>query len=293
MQVLLAATSLMIRLISYNIRYATSSPFRGEKPWSERKALVINQLRHEARHNAETFICLQEVLHVQMEDVTAGLNVDGDKWASIGVGRNDGNRAGEYSPIFYRPDVWKLEHMETVWLSETPDVPSKGWDAASIRIVTIGVFKHHQSRKLVLAMSTHLDDQGSKAREEGAKLILRKVDEYLNHGSFKHRFSGVFLGGDFNSEVNQEAYQVITNPSSPLIDTRDQVKSDARYGNDITYTSFGTEGYPPQRIDYIFVGPHGVSQPWAVTGYGVLPNKFDDGVYNSDHRAVIADTLLE
>lgn len=33
--------------------------------------------------------------------------------------------------------------------------------------------------------------------------------------------------------------------------------------------------------------------PWAVVqGYAVLPNLFDDGVYLSDHRAVVGDVLL-
>jgi hypothetical protein len=32
--------------------------------------------------------------------------------------------------------------------------------------------------------------------------------------------------------------------------------------------------------------------PWAVQGYAVLPNQFEDGVYISDHRAVVGDVLL-
>jgi hypothetical protein len=31
---------------------------------------------------------------------------------------------------------------------------------------------------------------------------------------------------------------------------------------------------------------------WAVQGYAVLPNLFDDGVYISDHRAVVGDVML-
>ncbi|EAS28238.2 endonuclease/exonuclease/phosphatase [Coccidioides immitis RS] len=283
---------LSIRILTHNIRYATSRPFKGEKPWPERKHLVLNELIFHTRHNAESFICLQEVLHVQLEDVLSGLNSHGDAWAYIGVGRDDGKQAGEYSPIFYRPDIWKLETWETVWLSETPEVPSKGWDAASIRIVTVGVFRHRASRKTVLAMSTHLDDQGSKSRYESAKLILRTIDGYLH--KFKDRISGLFLAGDFNSEVNQEAYQVFIDQTSPLVDARDQIKPDERYGNEITYTGFGYEGERETRIDYILVGPKNEQGfPWTVKQYGVLPNKFDDGVFSSDHRAVVADGLVD
>jgi len=31
---------------------------------------------------------------------------------------------------------------------------------------------------------------------------------------------------------------------------------------------------------------------WHVQGYAVLPNKFDDGIYISDHRAVVGDVVL-
>ena len=31
---------------------------------------------------------------------------------------------------------------------------------------------------------------------------------------------------------------------------------------------------------------------WIVNGYAVLENRFDDGIYISDHRAVVGDLLL-
>lgn len=32
--------------------------------------------------------------------------------------------------------------------------------------------------------------------------------------------------------------------------------------------------------------------PWQIEGYAVLPNRFEDGVYVSDHRAVVGDLVL-
>jgi hypothetical protein len=40
------------------------------------------------------------------------------------------------------------------------------------------------------------------------------------------------------------------------------------------------------------LGPRGGSD-WEVQGYSVRANKFDDGVYNSDHRAVVVDVVLK
>lgn len=113
---------LPIRVLTHNIRYATTSPFQGERPWAERKQLLLNEFQYEARHCQETFICLQEVLHNQLGDVLAGLNQEAEpeasEWGYIGVGRDDGHESGEYSPIFYRKAVWELIHWETVWLSK-------------------------------------------------------------------------------------------------------------------------------------------------------------------------------
>lgn len=285
---------LPLRILTHNIRYATSSPFKGERPWEDRRQLLLNELHYNTR-NQDSFICLQEVLNNQLIDVLSGLNknegkaTSEDQWAYIGVGRDDGHEAGEYSPIFYRPAIWKLQHWETVWLSETPGVPSKSWDASSIRIVTIGVFTHHASHQSILAMNTHLDDQGSRSRFEAAHIILNKIHEYKS-GKFGDVISGVFLAGDFNSEESQEAYTVLTGPESKLVDSGKVVSLAEHYGNQITWTGFGYEDEPASRIDYILLGPKG--QSWKVEGHAVLANKFDDGVFCSDHRAIVADVAL-
>jgi endonuclease/exonuclease/phosphatase family metal-dependent hydrolase len=247
---------------------------------------------------------------VQLVDILSGLNKASStntgtdpEWTYIGVGRDDGKEAGEYSPIIYRPAVWKLLHWKTVWLSETPTKPSKGWDAASIRIVTIGVFRHHASQKTIIALNTHLDDQGSKSRLEAAHIILDKINEYYA-GKYRDVLSGVFLSGDFNSHENEEAYTALTANTSPLVDSQKLIDPAERYGDENTFTGFGYEGLQPGRIDYILLGPvnktadgnentgNAITLPWTPKGYAVLPNIFDDGVYNSDHRAVITDVAL-
>ena len=283
-----------IRVLTHNIRYATSSPFKGERPWAERKQLLLNEFKYETRHCEETFICLQEVLHNQLGDILAGLNQDTEPqapdWKYIGVGRDDGHEAGEYSPIIYRPSVWELLHWETVWLSTTPETPSKSWDAASIRIVTIGVFTHRASRNTVFAMNTHLDNEGSQSRLEASRIIIGKISEY-SQNKFPRLISGTILAGDFNSEYNQEAYQELT---KSLLDAYMQIESSKRYGNHITWTGFGYEDEPASRIDYVLVRPTGAhGQKLTVIGYAVLANRFDDGVLSSDHRAVIVDLTLQ
>jgi len=278
-----------IRLLTHNIRYATSSPFTGEKPWADRKQLMINELYFNTLHNPESFICLQEVLHQQLLDVMGGLDkLSPGEWGYIGVGRDDGKQAGEYSPVLFRTSVWKLEKFQTVWLSQTPDKPGKGWDAASVRILTVGVFQHKQSKRSIVAMSTHLDDQGEKSRQESAKLILETISKTVAGGGKHSEPLPVFLAGDLNSERSGSAYKILTGSDSPLDDTKSLAP--VKYGDSNTFTGFDTKTRPTE-IDHLFVGPK-TPKLWEVKTYGVLENKFEDGVYNSDHRAVVADVML-
>ena len=296
---------LHIRLLTHNIRYATIAPFEGEEKWQFRKPRIIAELHFTTRHYRESFICLQEVLHEQLHDILSGLNSKEGIWAYIGVGRDDGHRAGEYSPILYQPAVWLLESYKTVWLSETPDRPSKSWDAASIRILTIGVFQHCQSKKKIVAMNTHLDDQGSKSRREAARIILGHISQFLTEvrGSTAQP---IFLAGDFNSEPDQEAYRTMTDEHSPMRDLQTLVPENQRFGDANTFTGFGYESSQSKRIDFLFLNHQSLfpsttfhedtflnkTSPWGIEGYSVLPNRFEDRVYCSDHRAVIGDVVL-
>ena len=246
------------------------------------------------------------MLHQQLVDILSGLNsLSGSspddtkeeaKWAYIGVGRDDGLEAGEYSPILYRTDVWEVLHWKTVWLSQTPDVPSKGWDAASTRIVTVGLFRSLATGQEVLVMSTHLDDQGTIARLESAKLInaLAAKEKEENR-------CPVVLAGDFNSEPDEEAYKEMVQ-AGVLVDVTEVVDGKMKYGCWDTFTGFDGEGDGAgvKRIDFVFVstdreegdGEEKVGGKLEVKSYAVLDNGFDGGVKSSDHRAVVVDLVL-
>ncbi|TVY94479.1 hypothetical protein LAWI1_G001210 [Lachnellula willkommii] len=268
-----------IRVITHNIRYATETPFKGEERWPIRCPRLCSELVFNSTSIPETFICLQEVLHSQLVDVQTSLNGSASgEWDYIGVGRDDGKQAGEYSPIFYRPSIFHVKKWRTVWLSETPEKPSKGWDAASIRIVTVGVFVHAKTGKLVLVMSTHFDNEGAKSRKESAKVILSLISSEAK----LEDFSAVLLAGDFNSSPDDGAYQVMTAPESAMEDIGVSIPKERRYGNEMTFTSFGHVDNTPARIDFIFSRK---SDRLHHATYAVLENRFDDGVYSSDHRA--------
>jgi len=331
-------TLLQLRILSFNIRYATRRPFAHEKPWKDRFPRLINQLLHETRFTdgacsndasesspppAASIICLQEVLNTQLMDIMNILNrVEGRSgsneaptnrplWAHVGVGRDDGKTLGEYSPIIYPINIFSLLHCETIWLSPTPEKPSKGWDAGSIRIITVAVLECKSTGQRILASSTHLDNAGSKSRKHSVEIILKTLKRVQHDWTTKGNLP-VFLAGDFNSFPDQEAYQLMAQ-SDYMYDLRQFVDSGKRYNDGNTFTGFEPEKDKDEqgRIDFIWLGPKdSVCSPgkadesldtatdesqqlsWVVDGYAVLPNVLDDGLYLSDHRCVVGDVRL-
>lgn len=281
-----------IRIISHNIRYAADPPSQGERPWADRCPGLVAELIHCTRRTPEAFVCLQEVLHDQLRDILHGLHCDEENWTSVGVGRDDGRQAGEYAPIIYRSDVWHLDHVKTFWLSETPDCPSKGWDASSIRLVTLGVFSHKESGNKLVGMNTHLDDQGVVARREAAKLILKEADSWTGSQRWPNSLP-LFVAGDMNSTEYEEAYLTFVSQESPLEDVLKACRPDTVYGFENTWTGFNGKGGSEdlKRIDFVFCG-HRKGDWWKAEGHAVLGNLFDDNIYISDHRAVMADLML-
>lgn len=324
-----------LRVLTHNVRYATSSPSPNERPWNERLPLIMSQLSYHTRYldgredttattpRPASIICLQEVIHRQLYDILSALNQtcdakdspmivpDGPTWASIGVAREDGVTKGEYSPILYPTRILKLLHFENTWLSPTPDRPSKGWDAGCVRILTTGVFEHKANLKRVAVFNTHLDNAGPKSREKSIGIILDVIHRICQHWAVESAAGNgqqlnYVLAGDFNSLPAQDAYKALL-ASGKVVDAYHSIPAAERYGSEITFTGFRLDAEDRShrgRIDFIFYGPTSPSrQPskndapdtltsWKVSGYAVLPNVFDNGVFCSDHRAVVTDAVL-
>lgn len=253
-----------IKAITFNIRFANEND--GNNKWSLRKESVVNFLAYEEAD----FVGMQEALLSQIQYVDSALS----SYSWIGVGRDDGKEAGEYSPVFYNSRKWKLLEANTFWLSKTPDKPSKSWDAALPRICTYGLFRNKDTGREFYIFNTHYDHIGQKARVNSSKLIVDRMQEIAG-------FESSILMGDFNAVNTSEVIQVIYN--SPLKDAF--LSTDIRFGPEGTYTGFDTQRIPERRIDYIYHSPDMSCSKYAVE------SKLIDGRYLSDHFPVI--TILE
>lgn len=256
-----------IQLVTYNIRY--NNPDDGSNAWPNRSKDVAALLDF---HRADIF-GLQEALIGQIEDIQARL--PHMKW--VGAGRDDGKKAGEFSPIFYNSKKFKAIKSGWFWLSETPGKPGLGWDAACNRICTWILLEADKHDRQFMVFNTHFDHQGVKARVESAKLILRKIKE-LNTGNLP-----VLLTGDFNLTPEQEPIAVIT---KELKDSR-AISKDAPYGPYGTFNGFKFDSPLKERIDYVFV-----NNLVEVKQYGVLSDSRDQH-YFSDHLPVFVSVELK
>lgn len=148
----------------------------------------------------------------------------------------------------------------------------------------------------MLALNTHLDDQGEVSRVESAKMIVKTIREYLGSQEWRdddshHQHLNVFLTGDMNSDDHGAAYRVLESAASPVADMLHLVPEDQHHGHYNTGTGFGRSEDMGARIDYVFLGKQGSGWRGKAVMYGVLGNR-ERGIYVSDHRAVVADVVL-
>ncbi|MBP9990650.1 MAG: endonuclease/exonuclease/phosphatase family protein [Bacteroidales bacterium] len=221
-----------VKVISFNIRNSSEMSERqdGSYYWTYRKDAVAKMLVAE-RPDA---IGLQEALIDQIAFLDSAL-VD---YQRVGVGRDDGATEGEWMAIYFRRDRFDLVKSATYWLSETPDKPSRGWDAACRRTVTVVQLRDRISGKDWVYMNTHLDHVGKTARAESTKQLRKLADEW--------DAVPIVIGGDMNSTLEDTIFQTLTEVR--LLSARDLAPiSD----NKLTYNAY--EKGKAQQIDHFFV----------------------------------------
>ena len=254
------AQSSELKVMSYNIRYGTAKD--GTNSWMYRCPATIEMINDQK----PDVIGLQEALADQVKFLE-DFALDYDH---VGVGRNDGKKAGEHMAIFWNKKTVKLLDWGTFWLSETPDKPSMGWDAACKRTATWALMKDKRSGERFLVVNTHLDHKGVEARKNGIKLILDRIAE-LNKKDYP-----VVLMGDFNIK-----------PSEPEIKELDKhMKSTRKFASKKdshqTYNGWG-KSEPDKIIDYIYYTGFA-----SCLEYQTVTKKYSDRKFISDHYPIFA-----
>ncbi len=190
-------------------------------------------------------------------------------WEGIGVHRN-GDGTGEASPVFYKKGKFSLLASETFWLSETPNEPVHGWDAACRRVCTHITLQSKRGKQFAVA-NTHLDHKGPLAKKNGGAMVKNVLTSYD---------IPAFLTGDFNVNETTDVYK------SMIDDKVGNAKYLAKiFDVDNTFNGFGNVKSPDDTvIDHIFV----LKKKMKVHSYKVITEKMENGNYISDHYPIMA-----
>lgn len=260
---------------SYNLRNKNKNDSINGNVWQVRSKAIAQQINWERPDIFGT----QEGLYGQLVDLDALL--DGYKW--IGIGRDDGKVAGEFSAIFYKPDRVELLEQGNFWLNETPDKPALGWDAACIRICTWGHFRDRKTKKEFYFLNLHMDHVGVTARSESAKLVMKRITEMTDSGK-----KLAVLTGDFNVPQTNELYSLFTE-SGVLKDCYTCAKD--RFAENGTYNGYDYHFWTSERIDHIFVTPATTVDAYATLTDGYWAKDMNGKMSRrtlSDHYPVFA-----
>ena len=217
----------VLKVMSFNIRYAKAPD--GTNSWKHRRKAVAAMIcdQHPAVFG------LQEALTEQIRY----LHRHCPGYQHVGVGREDGVHEGEHMAVFFDSSLFTLLDWHTYWLSDTPDVPSLGWDAACRRTATWVKLQRKSDGRCFYFVDTHLDHVGTAARRNGLSLIVDSIDA-MNHEGYP-----MILVGDFNVEPENECL-------IPLNHRMQSARLTAEHSD--TTPSFNGWGKRTECIDYIY-----------------------------------------
>ena len=177
-------------------------------------------------------------------------NVPG--YSYIGVGRDDGVEAGEYSAIFYRTSRLRVAASGTFWFCDNPTEPGCTSYGNSIpRIATWGQFVDTANGDQDFLMyNCHLDHQSATSRQLSvAQMVEHILAQPLDNTT-------VIVTGDFNTGETSAPIRDLN--AAGFVDTFRVLYPNAT--NVGTFNSWvGTD--TGDKIDYVFVsdGVNGMS----------------------------------
>lgn len=252
-----------VRLMSFNMRYFNNNDDL-TNGWDHRKLAVPAMLADVAPDVFGT----QEETDRQI----AFLERQSPQYRHVGLFRED-NGKGECPSVYYNENTIDLLEWGGFWLSETPGVSSKGWDANNKRTAVWTRMKVKQTGKEFIFISTHLDHKGVEARKKGLDLILDTL-KTLNPKRLP-----VVIVGDFNVQPD--------NPTLERIDKEMKSARKAAVSSDTKYSFNGFGKTWTGIIDYIYY-----SGFRKCTDFKVVSRKYRHVNYISDHYPIRADLEL-
>lgn len=248
------------KIISFNLRCSGD----GEKSVKTRAPLMCACL---LEYNADS-IGMQEATPEWMEYLKSGLS---ERYDFVGVARDDGKNRGEYGPVFYLKEKYELVDSGTVWLSKTPEKPSKYLTSACYRICTWATLREKETGFVFSHINTHLDHVSESARLKQTDVLLSKISQLEKSGP-------VVCTGDFNVNEGSPVYKKMC---ENMADIKYTAPASDRCGTWHDYNEQGIEDKSP--IDFIFI-----KNGFEPLKYKVIRDKAGE-IFLSDHFGLYSE----
>ena len=173
----------------------------------------------------------------------------------------------EAAPILWKRDKFDCIDTGYFWLSDTPEVESRGWDELynCFRMCQYTILKHKESGKAFAYMNTHYGF-GDKGQIDSSKLIY-EYSKKLPNGA-------LIITGDFNMRPSALGYAEMI---KHFTDVNSVTVNDRR----TTYHGYGK--VDDEHIDYCFINDK--VKPISLK----IIDELDDGKYPTDHYGLYVE----
>jgi endonuclease/exonuclease/phosphatase family metal-dependent hydrolase len=263
--------------MSFNVR-GSFHDTRKKNAWRNRADLNVATIER----YAPDVIGLQEAQRGNLGAYSQRL----PRYAHIRGPRYGNAKPHDFNTILFDPERLELLDSGGFWLSETPDEYSRSWETRVARSATWALFGVPGTDLTFLHLNTHLDHVSAQARQEGSKLVVRRIVVISDRTGVD---PPVIVTGDFNSRPGNRVHRTFT--ESGFVDT--YLAAGNEEGANTFHAFKGApyrDAHPhrgPRRIDWILLkDPKG---RLGVKSHRIIHDADEgSGLYPSDHYPIMA-----
>ena len=183
----------MISIMSYNIRNLYLD-LNSKQNWNNRKEKLLNNILLKS----PDILSIQEDTLEQINFLNNNLK---NNYSYFNLIDPNNDKKMNHNSIFYNKLKYSFIYGEYFWLNSNNSYNKTDWDAWDPRSATIIILKNIKTKTHFIIVNAHLDHMGKKARREGIKIVLNRIEEINKDKNYP-----VFLMGDFNESPNHYAY---------------------------------------------------------------------------------------
>lgn len=258
----------------FNIRFKTSAD-QGELSWDNRKSYVARTITD----FGYDIVGVNEMnAGSQQEDMKRLLT----EYSFVEWGGNSSTvpNQGTINAVLFRTDKFDLLEEGHYFLSTDPSKSLLSWDNSNgnKRFTVWAKLRVKATGEQLYYFITHLDHQGSDARNEGTRINIEKVRSISGH------YPAIICGDHNSSAIRYPFYDLC---SAYLSDSRKVSETPFPWPKDGTLCKWDPEKKDGTRLDYVWV------KGMKVHTYRHINETFGRGVTPSDHFPVIASVSLE